>query len=84
MALTSTNANHSTIPRNDDFRFPPFSRRENGRISAHKQAKEKSGVPKEAQDDGLSNGISGGRQILPRRPTGQQRDISLFVWDISL
>jgi hypothetical protein len=49
-----------------------------------RKLKKKNGVPKEAQDDGLSNGISGGRQILPRRPTEQQRDISLFVWDISL
>ena len=36
------------------------------------QAKDKSGVPKEAQDNGLSNGISGGRQSLPRRPIGRQ------------
>jgi hypothetical protein len=46
------------------------------------QAKDKSGVPKEAQDNGLSNGISGGRQSLPRRPIGRQWDISLFVWDL--
>jgi len=30
---------------------------------------DKSGVPKEAQDDALSDGMSGGRQTPPGRPT---------------
>ena len=64
-------------------RFPPFSRQENGRISAHKRATDKSGVPKEAQDNGLSAGMSYGRQTPPRRPSGREGDISHAQWDIS-
>lgn len=33
-------------------------------------ATDKSGVPKEAQEDGLSAGVSYGRQTLPQRETG--------------
>ena len=63
--------------------FPPFSRWENGRISAHKRATDKSGVLKEAQDNGLSAGMSYGRQTLPRRPSGRNGDISHRDRDIS-
>jgi len=51
--------------------------------SAHKRATDKNGVPKEAQDNGLSASISYGRQIPPRRPSGQKGDISHAQWDIS-
>jgi hypothetical protein len=40
----------------------------NGCISAHTCAIDKNGVPKEAQDDALSDGISADRQIPPQRP----------------
>ena len=50
--------------------FPPFSRRENGHISAHTCATDKSGVLKEAQDNGLSASMSYGRQTPPRQPSG--------------
>ena len=63
--------------------FPPFSRRENGRISTHKRATDKNGVPKEAQDNGLSASMSYGRQTPPRRPSGRKGDISHAQWDIS-
>jgi hypothetical protein len=72
---------HNRYP--ETHRFPPFSRRETGRISAHKHATDKSGVPKEAQDNGLSAGMSYGRQTPPRRPSGQKGDISHAQWDIS-
>ena len=62
--------------RSMTHRFPPFSRRENGRISAHMRATPKSGVPKEAQDNGLSASMSYGRQTLPRRPSGRNGGIS--------
>ena len=51
--------------------------------SAHKRATDKNGVPKEAQDNGLSASISYGRQTPPRRPSGQKGDISHAQWDIS-
>jgi hypothetical protein len=47
--------------------FVPLNHR-NGCISAHMRATDKSGVPKEAQDDALSNGINADRQIPPQRP----------------
>jgi len=50
-------------------------------ISAHKRATVKSGVPKEAQDDGLSASMSYGRQTPPRRPSGQKGDISHAQWE---
>ena len=49
--------------------FPPIRRRGNGRFSAHTGHMDKSGVPKEAQDDALSDGMTGGRQTQPGRPT---------------
>jgi hypothetical protein len=42
----------------------------NGPISAHTGPMDKSRVPKEAQDDALSNGMSGGHPTPPGRPTG--------------
>ena len=47
------------------------------------QTKIRCKVPKEGQDDGLSAGMSYGRQTLPRRPSGRNRDISHTQWDIS-
>ena len=41
----------------------------NGCISEHTHAIDKSGVPKEAQDDALSDGVSGSHQTPPERPT---------------
>jgi hypothetical protein len=43
-------------------------------VSPHTRA-DKSKVPKEAQDDGLSAGMSYGRQTLPRQPSGRNGDI---------
>jgi hypothetical protein len=40
------------------------------------RATDKSGVPKEAQDNGLSAGMSYGRQTPPRRPSGRNGDVS--------
>jgi hypothetical protein len=42
---------------------------ENGRISAHTGHINKTRVPKEAQDDALSNGTTGDRQTSTGRPT---------------
>ena len=47
--------------------FVPLNHR-NGCISAHTRAIDKSGVPKEAQDNALSDGISADRQIPPQQP----------------
>jgi hypothetical protein len=47
--------------------FVPLNHR-NGCISAHTRATDKSGLPKELQDDALSDGISADRQIPPQRP----------------
>ena len=41
----------------------------NGRISAHTGHINKTRVPKEAQDDALSNGTTGDRQTSTGRPT---------------
>ena len=41
----------------------------NGRISAHTGRINKTRVPKEAQDDALSNGTTGDRQTSTGRPT---------------
>jgi hypothetical protein len=46
--------------------FVPLNNR-NGCISTYTHATDKSGVPKEAQDDALSDGISADRQIPPPR-----------------
>jgi len=54
-----------------------------GRISALMRATDKSGVPKETQDNGLSASMSYGRQTPPRRPSGQKGDISHSDRDIS-
>ena len=51
--------------------------------SPHTRATDKSGVPKEAQDNGLSAGMSYGHQTLPRRPSGRNGDISHTQWDIT-
>ena len=50
--------------------FRPLLTTENGRISAHTRPIDKSGVPKEAQDDAPSYDTSGGRRTPPWRPTG--------------
>ena len=49
--------------------FPPIRRRGNGRFSAHTGRMDKNGVPKEAQDDALSDDTTGGRQTPAGRPT---------------
>ena len=48
--------------------FVPLNHRNGCCISAHTRATDKSGVPKEAQDDALSDGISSDLQIPPQRP----------------
>jgi hypothetical protein len=53
----------------DTPNFPPIRLRGDGCIFAHTRPIDKSGVPKEAQDDALSDGMSGDHQTPPGRPT---------------
>jgi hypothetical protein len=58
--------------------FPPIRLRGNGSISAHTRPMDKSGVPKEAQDDALSNG----RAAAIKLHQGDQRKTMRRRWRI--
>jgi hypothetical protein len=86
---STTRGNVTRKEKRRQLRFNSILRWENGRNSSHTRPILEMLVPKEAQDDALSNGMGGGRRIPPQEPIDKRReeasmsDVFLFFFLLS-